>query len=54
MLRAVNYGDCSAGTHGGFIILDYVSRFMEGGAALGGLSPRKLKHKTTVDGPDNA
>jgi NADPH-dependent curcumin reductase CurA len=40
----------------GFIILDYVSRFMEGVMALGGLlAEGKLKHKTTVvDGLENA
>jgi NADPH-dependent curcumin reductase CurA len=40
----------------GFIILDYVPRFMEGVMALGGLlAEGKLKHKTTVvNGLDNA
>jgi NADPH-dependent curcumin reductase CurA len=40
----------------GFIILDYMSRFMEGVMALGGLlAEGKLKHKTTVvDGLENA
>lgn len=33
----------------GFIILDYIDRFMEGAMALGSLlAARKLKHKTTV------
>jgi hypothetical protein len=40
----------------GFIILDYVSRFMEGAMALGGLlAEGKLKHRTTVvEGLENA
>lgn len=40
----------------GFIILDYVSRFMEGAMAIGGLlAEGKLKHKTTVlDGLEQA
>jgi NADPH-dependent curcumin reductase CurA len=40
----------------GFIILDYVPRFMEGVMALGGLlAEGKLKHKTTVvDGLEHA
>jgi NADPH-dependent curcumin reductase CurA len=40
----------------GFIILDYVSRFMEGVMAVGALlAEGKLKHKTTVvDGLENA
>jgi NADPH-dependent curcumin reductase CurA len=40
----------------GFIILDYLSRFMEGVIALGGLLAQgKIKHRTTVvDGLENA
>jgi len=40
----------------GFIILDYIDRFMEGAMALGGLlAEGKLKHKTTVvEGLENA
>jgi NADPH-dependent curcumin reductase len=40
----------------GFIILDYVDRFMEGAMVLGGLlAEGKLQHKTTVvDGLENA
>ena len=40
----------------GFIVLDYVPRFMEGVMALGGLlAEGKIKHKVTVvDGLDHA